>query len=313
MKCLVTGCAGFIGSHLAERLLAEGYEVIGLDCLTDFYPRWIKQKNLTSLLQQPHFQFIEADLNQVELDKLLDGVSYVFHLAAQAGVRTSWGENFSIYLKNNILATQKLLEVLKDKKIDKFIYASSSSVYGLSPVFPMIETGPVQPISPYGVTKLAAEHLCYLYFKNYGVPTLSLRLFTVYGPRQRPDMAFHKFLLALLKGEPISLYGDGHQTRDFTYIDDIIEANILAMKRGQPGEVYNIGGGHQKELVNVIEIMEKISGRKAQIIWLEAQKGDVLNTLASIDKAQKELGYQPKADLENGLRQQWLWLQHLYK
>lgn len=313
MKCLVTGCAGFIGSHLAERLLAEGYEVIGLDCLTDFYPRWIKQKNLSFLLHQPRFQFIEADLNQVELSELLDDVSYIFHLAAQAGVRTSWGENFSIYLKNNVQATQKLLEALKDKKIEKLIYASSSSVYGLSPVFPMVETGPLQPISPYGVTKLAAEHLCYAYFKNYGVPALSLRFFTVYGPRQRPDMAFHKFLLALLKGETITLYGDGHQTRDFTYIDDIIEANILAMKRGKPGEVYNIGGGHQMELAAVIEIMEKISGRKAQIIWLDPQKGDVPNTLAMIDKAQKELGYQPKTELEKGLRQEWHWLQELYK
>ncbi|MCX7974517.1 MAG: GDP-mannose 4,6-dehydratase [Candidatus Aminicenantes bacterium] len=312
MKCLVTGCAGFIGSHLAEKLLAEGYQVVGLDCFTDFYPRWIKQKNLSSLLHHCHFQFIEDDLNQVNLKKILEDIDFIFHLAAQAGVRTSWGKNFKDYLRNNIQATQRLLEAVKNKKIEKLIFASSSSVYGLSPFFPMRETGPVQPISPYGVTKLAAEQLCFLYFKNYGLPTISLRFFTVYGPRQRPDMAFHKFLLALLKDEPITLYGDGHQTRDFTFIDDIIEASLLAMKRGKPGEVYNIGGGHQKELAEVIEIMERITNRKARITWVETQKGDVLHTLASIEKAQHELGYQPKTNLENGLRQQWVWLKELY-
>lgn len=312
MKCLVTGVAGFIGSHLAERLLQEGYEVIGLDCFTDFYPRWIKQRNLTTLEGKPRFQMVEDDLNRINLNELLDGVAFIFHLAAQAGVRTSWGENFSEYLKHNIQATQKLLEAIKERKIEKFIFASSSSVYGLSPVFPMVENGPVQPISPYGVTKLAAEQLCFLYFKNYGVPTVSLRFFTVYGPRQRPDMAFHKFFVALLKKETIPIYGDGHQTRDFTFIDDIIEANILALKRGRVGEVYNIGGGHQKELGQVIELMEKITGHKAKINWLDPQKGDVVHTLACIDKAKIDLGYNPQADLENGLRQQWSWIKKLY-
>lgn len=312
MKCLVTGVAGFIGSHLAERLLQEGYEVIGLDCFTDFYPRWIKQRNLTALEGQPCFQLVEDDLNRINLNQLLDGVGIIFHLAAQAGVRTSWGENFSEYLKHNIQATQKILEAVKERKIEKFIFASSSSVYGLSPVFPMVENGPVQPISPYGVTKLAAEQLCFLYFKNYDVPTVSLRFFTVYGPRQRPDMAFHKFFVALLKEEIIPIYGDGHQTRDFTFIDDIVEANILALKRGRVGEVYNIGGGHQKELAKVIELMEEITGRKAKINWLEPQKGDVVHTLACIDKAKMELGYNPRADLENGLRQQWSWIKKLY-
>lgn len=312
MKCLVTGVAGFIGSHLAERLLLEGYEVIGLDCFTDFYPRWLKQKNLASLVGKPHFQLVEDDLNRTNLNELLDGVGFIFHLAAQAGVRTSWGENFSEYLKHNILATQKLLEAIKKRKIEKFIFASSSSVYGLSPVFPMKENGSVQPISPYGVTKLAAEQLCFLYFKNYGVPTVSLRFFTVYGPRQRPDMAFHQFFLALLKEEIIPLYGDGHQTRDFTFIDDIIEANILALKRGRVGEVYNIGGGHQKKLAEVIELMEKITGRKAKINRLDPQKGEVAHTLACIDKARMDLGYNPRPDLENGLREQWAWIKKIY-
>jgi len=312
MKCLVTGVAGFIGSHLAERLLKEGYEVVGLDCFTDFYPRWIKQKNLSSLLGQPKFKFVEDDLTRVNLEELLDGVSFIFHLAAQAGVRTSWGENFSEYLKHNIQATQRLLESLKERKIEKFIFASSSSIYGLSPVFPMMETAPCQPISPYGVTKLAAEQLCYLYYKNYGIPAISLRFFTVYGPRQRPDMAFHKFFVALLEDKEITVYGDGHQTRDFTFIEDIVEANIQAMKRGRAGEVYNIGGGHRKELAEVIALMEKITGKKAQVCWLDSQKGDVLHTLACIDKARNELGYNPVADLEAGLSQQWLWIKQLY-
>ncbi len=313
MKCLVTGVAGFIGSHLAERLLQEGYEVIGLDCFTDFYPRWIKKRNLTFLESKPHFQLVENDLNQINFNEILDGVGFIFHLAAQAGVRTSWGENFSEYVKHNVLATQKLLEAVKGRKIEKFIFASSSSVYGLSSTFPMVENGPVQPISPYGVTKLAAEQLCFLYFKNYNVPIISLRFFTVYGPRQRPDMAFHKFFVAFLKKEIIPVYGDGHQTRDFTYIDDIIEANILALKRGRVGEVYNIGGGHRKELSEVIELMEKITGQKARIRWLDPQKGDVVHTLASIEKAKLDLGYNPRSDLENGLRQQWLWIKQLYE
>ncbi len=313
MKCLVTGVAGFIGSHLAERLLEEGYEVVGVDCFTDFYPRWIKERNLQAFLNHPRFQLREADLSQVDLDSLLAGVEVIFHLAAQAGVRTSWGKNFADYLKNNIQATQKLLEATKNKPLARFIFASSSSVYGISPSFPMFETSAVLPISPYGVTKLASEQLCFLYFKNYGLPTISLRFFTVYGPRQRPDMAFHKFFLSLLKDETITIYGDGHQTRDFTFIADIVEANLLALKRGRVGETYNIGGGHQKELAQVILLMEEIAGKKARLQWFEPQKGDVPHTLASIDKASAALGYNPQTDLKEGLRQEWDWIKKLYE
>ncbi len=312
MRCLVTGVAGFIGSHLAERLLEEGFDVRGIDCFTDFYPRWIKQKNLERLRGHKNFQMVEADLAAIDLRSLLDGVKIIFHLAAQAGVRTSWGKNFAEYVKNNIQVTQLMLETVRDHPLEKFIFASSSSVYGLSPVFPMVESSPVQPVSPYGVTKLAAEQLCLLYHRNYGVPAVSLRFFTVYGPRQRPDMAFHKFFLSLLKDEEVHIYGDGRQTRDFTFIGDIIEANLLALKRGRSGEVYNIGGGHQKELHEVVPLMEEITGKKAKICWQEAQKGDVLHTLAGVEKARKELGYEPQAKLEEGLRQEWEWIRRIY-
>ena len=226
MICLVTGAAGFIASHLCRRLLREGYEVVGIDSFTDFYPRWIKERNIEPLLKQKKFKFTASDLDALDLKKILSRVNSVFHFAAQAGVRTSWGENFSVYIKNNIQITQKLLEAAQGIPLQKFIFASSSSVYGLTPDIPMTETSALLPLSPYGVTKLAAEKLAFLYFKNYGVPTISLRLFTVYGPGQRPDMAFHKFLKAIHENREIVVFGDGKQTRDFTSVDDIIEATV---------------------------------------------------------------------------------------
>lgn len=313
MISVVTGAAGFIGSHLCRRLLQEGYEVVGIDSLTDFYPRWIKEKNLQPLLGQKNFVFLPEDLAECDLSKVLAGAGVVFHLAAQAGVRASWGQNFAVYLKNNIQVTQRLLESAKGTRLEKFIYASSSSVYGLCPDLPMSETSFVRPISPYGVTKLAAEQLCYLYFKNYGVPAVSLRFFTVYGPGQRPDMAFHKFFKAVAEKKEISIYGDGSQTRDFTYIDDIIEANIAALKKGGPGEAYNIGGGHQEKIRDIFPLLEHICRKDIKVTKVEAQKGDVLHTLADIQKARKELDYRPRTPLSEGLRAEWDWLQELYK
>ena len=312
MTCLVTGAAGFIGSHLCRRLLKKGFSVIGIDSFTDFYPKWIKNKNILPLMRDNKFEFIAEDINSIGLTKLLNRSDYVFHLAAQAGVRTSWGHNFSVYTKNNIDATQKLLEAVKDTKIKKFIYASSSSVYGLCPELPISETSPLYPFSPYGVTKLAAEHLCYLYYKNFGLPLVSLRLFTVYGPGQRPDMAFHKFFKTIAKGEQISIFGDGKQTRDFTFIDDIIEANFASLEKGIPGETYNIGGGTRKKLEDIIPIIEKICEKKAEINWEEKQKGDVLHTFANIEKARKDLNYSPKTQIEDGLKEEWTWLRLLY-
>ena len=224
MKALVTGCAGFIGSSLTDQLLLNGYEVTGIDCFTDYYSREIKEANISSAIRNEHFTFIEKDILDINRFPKVD---LVFHQAAQAGVRASWGKNFEIYIRNNIEVTQCLLEWYKDKPLSKFVYASSSSVYGNAPLPMHVETRP-QPISPYGVTKLAAEHLCFLYSKNFGVPTISLRYFTVYGPRQRPDMAINKFVNAVLNKKEINIYGDGSQTRDFTYISDIVLGNLLA-------------------------------------------------------------------------------------
>jgi len=312
MICLVTGAAGFIGSHLCRRLLAEGFFVRGVDCFTDFYPRWIKEKNIEILLKSKKFEFIPQDLDDLDLQKTLENVDYIFHLAAQAGVRTSWGQYFIVYTKNNIQVTQKLLEVAKDVSLKRFIYASSSSVYGLAPSLPVSETSLCFPLSPYGVTKLAAEQLCFLYFKNYGLPAISLRFFSVYGPGQRPDMAFHKFFKAIAEDRAISVFGDGKQTRDFTYIDDIIDANLAAMNLGKIGETYNIGGGHREKLEAFFPLLEEICQKRVKIQWFDRQKGDVPHTFANIEKAKLDLNYQPQTALREGLEQEWAWLHKLY-
>ena len=312
MKCLVTGAAGFIGSHLCHRLLEDDNDVIGIDSFTDYYSRDIKEINLSRLATFNRFHFIEKDINHLELSPLLSSTDAVFHLAAQAGVRASWGEQFSIYTRNNIEASQRLLEACKGISLSKFIYASSSSVYGDCPELPMKESSPLYPYSPYGVSKLAAEHLCGLYYQNFGVPTVSLRFFTVYGPGQRPDMAFHKFLKAQVDDSPISVYGDGTQTRDFTYIDDIIIGIIAAWERGRPGEIYNLGGGNQKKLNSIFPILEEVTGGPLNIRREPNQKGDVPHTYASIEKAQHELGFSPKVLLEEGLKKEWRWIRSLY-
>ena len=312
MKAIVTGAAGFIGSNLCQKLLADGFSVTGIDSFTDFYPRWIKERNISPLRVHNEFEFLDQDLDDLDTVGILEGADCVFHLAAQAGVRASWGRNFDIYLKNNIRVTQKLLEASKGLPLKKFIYASSSSVYGLTPTLPMLETNPVQPLSPYGVSKLAAEQLCFLYHKNFGVPAMSLRFFTVYGPSQRPDMAFHKFFKALAEDREIAVFGDGQQTRDFTFVDDIVQASLAALVSGKPGETYNVGGGHRKKLADVIRLMEGVSRMKAKVLWTEKQKGDVPDTWADIRKARQDLGYSPKTRLDEGLEQEWRWIQQLY-
>jgi len=265
VKALVTGAAGFVGSHISDALIARGADVVGIDCFTDYYAREIKESNLAGLRKQPKFKFVEAALQTVALPELLDGVTHVFHLAAQAGVRKSWGDDFRIYTSHNVDSTQRLLEAVKGLKLHRFVYASSSSVYGDVVPIPMREDAYLQPLSPYGVTKLAAEHLCNLYHANYGVPSVSLRFFTVYGPRQRPDMAFHRFIRAAYEGKPITVYGDGGQTRDFTYIADIVDANLAAGDQGRPGGVYNIGGGSRVSVLDVLELVGKVTGRSLQI------------------------------------------------
>ena len=312
MNCLVTGAAGFIGSHLSRRLLKEGLTVTGVDSFTDYYPRWIKEKNLSSIKDESRFLFIEEDINSLDLQQHLEGIDCVFHMAAQAGVRASWGQSFSDYIRNNIEATQKLLEKSKELPLHRFVYASSSSVYGHCPELPMSESSPLLPYSPYGVTKLAGENLCYLYAKNYGVPTISLRFFTVYGPGQRPDMAFHKFFKAASENKPIPVFGTGEQTRDFTYIDDIVDALFVCITYGQSGETFNLGGGNRKMLKDLFPLFEEICEKKISIKWEEKQKGDVPHTLADIQKAKKALGYNPKTPIDEGLNEEWRWIKELY-
>jgi UDP-glucose 4-epimerase len=308
VKSLVTGVAGFIGSHLAERLLQSGHEVLGIDNFLDNYPRQFKDQNVAVLLNDSRFRFVETDLLQGDLTELLRGVTYVFHLAGQPGVRASWGKEFTRYTDNNIAATQLLLEASKGLSLSKFIYASTSSVYGDTDDLPMREEGLTRPVSPYGATKLAAEHLCYLYCKAFSVPTVSLRFFTVYGPRQRSDMFFHLFLRALLRGEDVPLFDDGEQTRDFTFWRDIVDGIVAAANYPGVGEVFNLGGGSEISLLTAIQLAERITGRKAQLKRFDRQKGDVRRTRARVNQAREKLGYAPKVGLEQGLIEQWNWI-----
>lgn len=310
-NCLVTGVAGFIGSSLARRLIELGAKVRGIDCFTDYYARNIKTRNLVELRDSAGFQFIEADLLNVNFTQLLDGIDVIFHQAAQAGVRASWGSSFEIYLNNNIFATQRLLEAAKDMpSLQKVVYASSSSIYGDAESYPTTEKVKPNPVSPYGVSKLAAEHLMTLYASQFGVPTVSLRYFTVFGPRQRPDMAFNKFISAALKGQQISIYGDGTQSRDFTFINDIVEGNILAAKRGRNGGVYNLGGGTQASVNQVLDMIASHLGN-LQIQRFERVRGDALHTSADTSLARQELGYVPQVSLSEGIRRQIEWHESL--
>ena len=308
MKALVTGAAGFIGSHLAERLLETGAMVTGIDCFTDYYPRELKERNLAGLRCATGFRLVESALADADLSTLLDGVTHVFHLAAQAGVRRSWGRDFRVYTINNVEATQILLEACVGVPIERLVYASSSSVYGDSVTLPMREDARPQPVSPYGVTKLAAEQLCHLYHVNHGVPAVALRYFTVYGPRQRPDMGFSRFLRAVTRGDGVPQFGDGRQTRDFTFVADAVAATVAAATRGKPGGVYNIGGGSRVELLDVFEIIRRITGRPLRVEQTKAQRGDMRDTYADTTRALADLAFAPTAGLEEGLRAQYDWM-----
>lgn len=308
MKALITGVAGFIGSTLAERLLDTGADVVGMDSFTDYYPRAVKERNLAGTRSRPGFRFIESTIQAADLPALLRDRTHVFHLAAQAGVRKSWGADFDVYIFNNIDATQRLLEACTGAGLDRLVYASSSSVYGDRVSIPMREDALPQPVSPYGVTKLAAEQLCYLYHVNHGVPAVSLRYFTVYGPRQRPDMGFHRFLRAALRGDPITVFGDGEQTRDFTYVDDIVAATMAAADRGVPGRVYNVGGGSRVSINEVLDLVGRVSGRPLRLVPSGAQRGDMRHTFADTSLARADLGFSPRVTLEEGLTAECRWL-----
>jgi UDP-glucose 4-epimerase len=309
VRALVTGGAGFIGSHLTERLLDQGADVVSVDCFTDYYPRATKERNLSALRGRSGYRFVEGDLRSADLDGLLEGVTHVFHLAAQAGVRKSWGRDFKTYTTLNVDATQRLLEHCVHRPIERLVYASSSSVYGDEVELPMREDSPLHPVSPYGVTKLAAEHLCHLYFVNHGVPAVSLRYFTVYGPRQRPDMGFNRFFTAVLDGQPLVQYGDGLQTRDFTFVADAVTATATAAVRGVPGCVYNIGGGSRVSLLDVFEAIARVSRRPLAIERQPAQKGDMRDTYADTSRARADLGFTPSVTLEQGLGTMFEWME----
>ncbi len=313
MRCLVTGVAGFIGSHIAERLLADGHEVCGIDNFIDYYPRRIKENNLHTIRFNQRFSFVEGDLLTMDLSPYCDNVDWIFHQAAQPGVRASWGNDFARYVECNVLITHRLLDLALRKDIKRFVYASSSSVYGDINVLPLSESTLPRPFSPYGVTKLAAEHLCKLYYENFKLATVSLRYFTVYGPRQRPDMAFHRFCKAIIEQQPICIYGNGEQTRDFTYVSDVVEANLLAATSERAiGKVINISGGARASLHEVIHLLQEISGLSVAVTFGNKQYGDVQHTCASTTRAEQVLDYHPVVLLREGLIREFQSMLSLY-
>jgi len=302
---IVTGVAGFIGSHLAEALIGSGHRVLGIDCFTDYYDVSRKRQNVVSLLGRPEFELLEADLAHLALEPVLEGASAVFHQAGQPGVRDSFGAGFASYCDHNVLSSQRLLEAAKNVGVPKLVYASSSSVYGNCPSYPTSERDLPRPLSPYGVTKLAAEHLCVLYAHNWGLPTVSLRYFSVYGPRQRPDMAIQKMIEAAVAGRPFPLYGDGSQVRDFTYVGDVVRANLTAAVADvEPGTVLNIAGGSHVTVRQVAEMVGSALGRAVVFEHLPAQAGDVHETRGDCRFVRELLGWAPEVTLEQGLVRQ---------
>ena len=308
MHALVTGAAGFIGSTLTERLIIDGHTVTAVDCLTGNYDRAQKRSNLQALSTLHGCRIVQADLRRCALEPLLEGVDVVFHQAGQPGVRSSWESGFSSYVHHNILVTQRLLEALRARPSTRLVFASSSSVYGNAPAYPTSEDDLPRPQSPYGVTKLAAEHLCTLYARTWDVATVSLRYFTVYGPRQRPDMAIHRLFEAALSGKPFPLYGDGRQVRDMTFVDDIVEANVLAATRPvPPGSVMNVAGGSASTLIEIVRLVGELTESPVALDRQPAQPGDVERTGGSIERAVGLLGWRPRVGLPDGLAAQLAW------
>lgn len=306
MRALVTGCAGFIGSHLTESLLESGAEVVGIDCFNANYARGEKLQNLERARSWDAFDFVPIDLARGDLEEFVADSDVVFHLAAEPGVRASWGARFEAYLSNNVLATQHLLEAARRHPDRRFVFASSSSVYGNAESYPTPEDALPQPHSPYGVTKLAAEHLCLLYHANWGVECVALRYFSVYGPRQRPDMAFNRFCAAAASGERIVVFGDGEQRRDFTFVGDVVAATRLAAEaEGAPGRVYNIGGGSQASVNDALRLIAELADRELDVEHAPSEQGDVRETGADTARARAELGFEAQTPLAAGLEAQW--------
>jgi UDP-glucose 4-epimerase len=309
MRALVTGCAGFIGSHLTESLLSDGHEVVGVDALTDTYSRTVKLGNLEPATEFEGFRFLATDLLASQLDALVEECNAVFHLAAEPGVRASWGDRFASYTRNNVLATQGLLEAAKRWPGKRVVFASSSSIYGDAELLPTPEEVLPRPFSPYGVTKLAAEHLCDLYHANYGLETVALRYFSTYGPRQRPDMAFHRFCRAALRREPLTIFGNGEQTRDFTFVADVVAATrAAAISPAASGRVYNVGGGSRVSVNDALKLIVSFAGRPLDVRHLDSKKGDVRDTGADTARARRELGFNPTMSVEAGLKAEFEWM-----
>jgi UDP-glucuronate 4-epimerase len=310
VKILVTGAAGFIGSHLVEECLRRGWEVVAIDSLTTYYSPTAKVRNADHFRRHHRCTYLEQDILDVDLPSVLDGATTVFHLAAQAGVRASWGQSFDVYTQLNITVLQRLLEAARGVALEKFVFASSSSVYGDAETLPTPESVMLRPVSPYGATKALGEHLTYLYFRNYGIPTVDLRFFSVYGPRQRPDMAFHRFCAAALRGETMTVFGDGFQTRDFTYIDDIVAATIAAGEADvPPGSVYNLGGGSQTSVRDALDVIAELSGRSIDVAYTAQERGDVRDTSADTSRARAELGFAPQTSVRDGLAAELSWVE----
>jgi nucleoside-diphosphate-sugar epimerase len=305
---LVTGCAGFLGSHLCERLVAEGHEVIGVDCFTSYYARATKELNLERLRDDECFHLLELDLARDPLHGLLEGVDCVFHLAAQAGVRGSFGERFAGYVRNNVVATQRLLEQAARARPNVFVYASSSSVYGDAARYPTTELAERRPVSPYGMTKVSTEELAGVYMRCFGVPVVGLRYFTAYGPRQRPDMAFSTFFRHVLAGKPVPLNGNGRQVRDFTFVDDVVEGTLAAARLGRPGAVYNIGGGAPVRLLDALGLIGDLTGLPVEIESRPCPLGDARRTGCDGELARRKLGFTPHTELRDGLAAQLEWM-----
>lgn len=316
MRALVTGVAGFVGSHLAEALLVRGDSVVGVDCFTPYYERSVKEANLATLRRDPRFTLVDADLRDARLEPVIDGVDVVFHLAAQAGVRHSWSDGFGDYVSHNVLATQRLLDAVhrvapaapgRSGPI-RVVFASSSSVYGNQPRYPVHEDDLPRPYSPYGVTKLAAEHLCGLYTENWGVPTISLRYFTVYGPRQRPDMSIYRLCEAALTGTPFPRFGDGRQVREFTYVEDVVAASVAAVDAEVPaGASVNVAGGGEITLSELISLVGAVAGCDVRVEEHPAQPGDAFRNGGATDRARALLGWKPRTSLRDGIAAQLAW------
>jgi UDP-glucuronate 4-epimerase len=309
MRALVTGVAGFVGSHLADALLASGDAVVGVDCFTPYYARAAKEDNVAGARADPRFELVEADMRTCDIAAMLDDVDVVFHQAAQAGVRLSWSDGFADYVDHNVVATQRLLEAVHAVRPSiRVVYASSSSVYGNQPRYPTREEDLPKPYSPYGVTKLAAEHLCALYAENWDVSTVSLRYFTVFGPRQRPDMSIHRLCEAALHGDVFPRFGDGTQVREFTYVDDIVRGNLAAARADvAPGTVLNLAGGGEITLNELIGLVGDLAGAPVKIEEQPSQPGDAFRNGGAIDRAHTLLGWEPAVSLRDGLTAQLAW------